>query len=77
MTLDRKKFIILSSVILCAMLACGLLRYYTHHSAFTLGFYACLLLSSWLTYKQSSKQRQPDTLTHLFPKSLASAKERS
>jgi len=76
MTPERRKFTILSSVNLCVMLACGFLRYYTHHSAFTLGFYVCLLLSSWMTYRFASKHRQPDTLTHLFPESPASAKER-
>ena len=79
MTPDHRKFIILSSVILCAMLICGLfsLRHSAHHSAFTLAFYALLLINSWLMYRYSSKRRQPDPLIHLFPEPSATSKERS
>jgi hypothetical protein len=76
---DRRKLIILSSLILCAMLPCAFfsLRHGPHHAAFSLAFYALFLLNSWVMYRNSSKHRQPDTLIHLFPEPSATPKERS
>lgn len=77
MTPERRKRTTLSFLILCGMLICGffLLRHGSHRSAFTLAFYALLLLNSWLLYSFNANRRQPDTLTHLFPASPDKPKE--
>jgi len=79
MTPDRRKFVTLSSLTLCAMLPCAFfsLRHGTHHSAFTFLFFLLLLLNSGLYYLYSSKHRTPDTLVQLFPEPAESSKERS
>ena len=83
MTPERRKRITLSSLILilCGMLICAFfsLRHSPHHVAFDFAFFVLLLISSCLQYWNwyNSEHRQPDTLIHLFPASLATPKERS
>jgi hypothetical protein len=68
MTPERRKFVVLSSLILCGMLVCGffMLRHSPHHSAFSLAFSVLLFINAWLMYSRSDR-RMPDTLIHLFP----------
>ena len=79
MTLERRKRLTLSCLILCAMLVCvpfSWSRHLPHHFAFQLTFWILLGINSCLNYKYASERRMPDTLIHLFPESPATPKER-
>jgi uncharacterized membrane protein len=80
MTPDRRKFVILSSLILCAMLPCAFfsLRHGPHHAAFGFAFYGLLLITTWQNIRYNLKhRRQRDTLIHLFPVPSENSQERS
>lgn len=77
---DRRKRIIVSSLIICAMIVCTVfsLRHGPHHVAFSLASNGLCMISFWLGYRYNLKHhRQPDTLIHLFPEPLENTKERS
>jgi hypothetical protein len=68
---QQRKFVILHSFILCAMIVCAFFSFRhasSHHSPFRLTFLSLLFINSLLLYRYSSKRPQPDTLIHLFPK---------
>jgi hypothetical protein len=70
MTSERRKRLILHSVILCGMIVCmffSFQHHYRHHFAFGQVFWGLLLINSALLYKYNLNRRQPDTLIHLFP----------
>jgi hypothetical protein len=76
MTPERRKVVILSSLIVLVICAVLSSRRFPHHDAFRLASDVLMLLNFWLLYRYNSRRRQPDTLIHLFPESAANFKER-
>jgi|GEM_PF-4259258 len=77
MTPSWRKLLLLGpsiALVICAVLS---LHRFPHHEIFRLAFDALALLNFWLLYRYNLNHRQPDTLIHLFPDSLATPKERS
>ena len=70
MTPERKKFVVLSSPLICGMIVCAffMLSHSPHRSAFNLAFDGLFILNFLLLISFNKNRPQPDTLIHLFPK---------
>jgi len=77
MTPERKKFVVLSSPLICGMIVCAffMLSHSPHRSAFHVAFDGLTLLNFLLLISFNKNRPQPDTLIHLFPASPDNLKE--